>query len=401
MKLWHSSLFVLLALLLGAFASCGVHRVQNDYIKVYEVSGTFGDPAYDVHGVSAAFAGRVGDQICFAGGANFPNSPAAKGGQKEYYDAVFLGSPVDGRTIQWHAAGKLPKPLAYGVSMQLGDTLYLAGGESHDGAERGFYMLTRAGGNTLAIKPLAPLPFTISNAAGAVIEHRLFLIGGMQDGKPSSAVWSYDIDNPSKGWHRLPDLPHARGYVQPVAASVDDTLFVSGGFYPGDDKHPATVNQGIHSLDITAKVPYWRTGLFPRGEEKRMDYWAGGTLTPVAGGLIATGGVHKAVFEPALERLRRLNHHKEALSETEIRKLRAEHEDYMTHPEAWYQFTSDVYYFSPITSRWFRILSPIPSLLGRAGASAVAFDVGYIYLLQGELKPGVRSPKVVCIEVQP
>ena len=223
----------------------------------------------------------------------------------------------------------------------------------------------------------------------------------MQDGKPSSAVWSYDIDNPSKGWSRLPDLPHARGYVQPVAASVDDTLFVSGGFYPGDDKHPATVNQGIHSLDITAKVPHWRTGLFPRGEEKRMDYWAGGTLTPVAGGLIATGGVHKAVFEPALEPLRRLNHHGEALSETEVRKLRAEQEGYMTHPEAWYQFTSDVYYFSPITSRWFRILSPIPSLLGRAGASAVAFDEGCIYLLQGELMPGVRSPKVVCIEVQP
>ena len=73
----------------------------------------------------------------------------------------------------------------------------------------------------------------------------------------------------------------------------------------------------------------------------------------------------------------------------------------MTHPEAWYQFTSDVYYFSPVTSRWFRILSPIPSLLGRSGASAVAFDEGCIYLLQGELKPGVRSPKVVCIEVQP
>ena len=79
MKLRYISSFVLFAFLLSSFLSCGVHRVQNDYIKVYEVSGTFGDPAYDVHGVSAAFAGRVGDQICFAGGANFPNTPAAKG----------------------------------------------------------------------------------------------------------------------------------------------------------------------------------------------------------------------------------------------------------------------------------------------------------------------------------
>ena len=159
-----------LALLLLGFigSSCGVHSTgsghmrthkegekheldeleksscsPSDYIDVYEIGGSVGHPAYDRHGVSAAFAGRVGGKLLLAGGANFPEKPAAEGAKKAYYDLAFVGTPRQGgRHIDWASAGHLPKALAYGVSLQAQDTLYIAGGESSDGSERGFYRLT-------------------------------------------------------------------------------------------------------------------------------------------------------------------------------------------------------------------------------------------------------------------
>ena len=126
-------------LLLGIIgSSCGVHSTgsghvrthregetheleesscsPSDYIDVYEIGGSVGHPAYDRHGVSAAFAGRVGGKLLLAGGANFPDKPAAEGGKKAYYDLAFVGTPRQGgRHIDWASAGRLPKALAYSV----------------------------------------------------------------------------------------------------------------------------------------------------------------------------------------------------------------------------------------------------------------------------------------------
>ena len=82
----------------------------SDYIDVYEVGGSVGHPAYDRHGVSAAFAGRVGGKLLLAGGANFPDKPAAEGGKKAYYDLAYVGTTRQcGRNIDWESAGHLPK----------------------------------------------------------------------------------------------------------------------------------------------------------------------------------------------------------------------------------------------------------------------------------------------------
>ena len=372
----------------------------SDYIEVYEVGGSVGHPAYDRHGVSAAFAGRVGGKLLLAGGANFPDKPAAEGGKKAYYDLAFVGTPRQGgRHIDWTSAGHLPKALAYGVSLQAQDTLYIAGGESSDGSERGFYRLTLDTHGALRTDTLSPLPFTINNAAGAVFGQRLYLIGGMQDGVASGTIWVYDLGHSVGGWKRLAELPEAGGYLQPVTSVVGDSLYVSGGFTLGDAEHPARVHQGIHSLSLTDPRGGWHTYYLTLTAPKRRDYWAGGNFVPVAGGIIATGGVHTEIFEPAIERIRRLKHDKETLSEEEVAQLTQTQSAYMRQPIAWYQFTSDLYYYAPEMGGWRSIGSMRPDLLGRAGASPIAYDQRRVYLLQGELKPGIRSPKIIGIEI--
>ena len=390
-----------LALLLGMIcSSCGVYHGGERGVQIYEVGGRLGHPAYDQLGVSAAFAGRVGGRLLLAGGANFPDKPASEGGKKAYYDLAFVGTPRQGgRHIDWVSAGHLPKALAYGVSLQTQDTLYIAGGESSEGSERGFYRLTLDPHGALRTNTLPPLPFTINNAAGATLGQYLYLIGGVQDGVASGSVWVYDLGHSEDGWRHLAELPEAGGYLQPVATVVGDSLYVSGGFTLGDAERPARVHQGIHSLSLTNPQGGWHTYDNAARAPRHRDYWAGGCFVPIAGGILATGGVHTEIFEPALERIRRLKHGKETLSEGEITRLTQAQSAYMTQPIAWYQFTSDLYHYTPSQGRWRCIATARPDLLGRAGASAVAYTPEQVYLLQGELKPGIRSPKIIRVEI--
>ena len=53
-------------------------------------------PDYPIEaGVSAPFAGFVGDWLVVAGGCNFPDVPAAEGGQKVYYREVYALNTAD------------------------------------------------------------------------------------------------------------------------------------------------------------------------------------------------------------------------------------------------------------------------------------------------------------------
>ena len=85
------------------------------------------------------YAGAAGDALIAAGGANFPDVPAAEGGEKTFYDGVFLL-----RGGVWNRAGRLPAPAAYGVTFPVGDGLVLAGGANASGALRS----RRAGGGS-------------------------------------------------------------------------------------------------------------------------------------------------------------------------------------------------------------------------------------------------------------
>ncbi len=71
------------------------------------------------------FAGVSGGALVAAGGANFPDRKPWEGGKKVWYDTVFVLEKPDG---QWKVAGKLPRPLGYGVSATWRDRVVCVGG---------------------------------------------------------------------------------------------------------------------------------------------------------------------------------------------------------------------------------------------------------------------------------
>lgn len=89
-------------------------------------------------GLAGAFAGVSHDVVLVAGGANFPGAwkqfnagqlYAHQGLKKQWQQPIY--ALVNN---QWQLAGKLPKSLGYGVSIQDKDKVILVGGETSDGA---------------------------------------------------------------------------------------------------------------------------------------------------------------------------------------------------------------------------------------------------------------------------
>jgi Uncharacterized protein conserved in bacteria len=79
-------------------------------------------------GVSGAFAGISNDMLILAGGCNFPDIPVSEGGKKVYYSSIYGMRIGSLKKEKWEKFGDLPFPLAYGVTVESGNSLYLIGG---------------------------------------------------------------------------------------------------------------------------------------------------------------------------------------------------------------------------------------------------------------------------------
>ncbi len=110
-----------------------------------------GDASIRQEGVAGAFAGRIGESVIIAGGANFTGARAAadsgrwfahEGLPKSWASDIFQY-----RNGTWSHAGVLPQGLAYGASLTLPEGILLIGGEDNtQAARREVSLLTLAAG---------------------------------------------------------------------------------------------------------------------------------------------------------------------------------------------------------------------------------------------------------------
>ena len=72
-------------------------------------------------------------------------------------------------------------------------------------------------------------------------------------------------------------------------------------------------------------------------------------------------------------------------------RFRSEAKAYLHHPAVWYKFNDEVWLFNVRSQEW-KSLGKFPQA-ALAGASAVGND-NEIYIVNGEIKPGIRTPKI-------
>ena len=333
-----------------AMSLVGIAACNTETMKVTELK-PIPDAAY-AKGVSAPFCGVVGDVLVVAGGANFPDKSLLEGGAKRVYADIWAYEAGD-----WVHAGVLPDSTAYGATFAVDGALILAGGNVCGVTTDKVYELKLQDGKA-ELRALPPLPVPMEQGGWTREGDKLYLVGGVgTTGVYACAIGAYE-------WAKVADLPEP--LVQPVAFASGGKLYVWGGFNP---ETLEVSDKGIvldgGAWSATAPIP--DNGTFVGA--------TGATLPD--GRLAVVGGVNRAIFARALHNT----------PEDRI--------PYLSKEPAEYQFRQAVYTFDPAAGTWARPGS-VPAC-ALAGPGVAAFGANALYVAGGELKPGVRSPKIFAL----
>lgn len=339
-------------------------------------------------GVSACFAGCIGNTIIMAGGCNFPDKPAAEGGAKRYYKGIYAAEVNNKATankaaankatankatandatasasLHWRRIGSLPTEAAYGVTIQRDNELIFIGGNN---AIRGLTSVLRLSlvgdccNQTVQLDTLPSLPSPMDNMAGAMADSLIVLIGGTN----SCSAFILDLRNLNDGWMEIPWIIQQQA-VQPVGAAMGNKVCIMGGYTPKGDGNNAAAS-------ISRVVVGMTDGMLDNFIDEQADdeprFVAGAAAVGLSdGSMLVLGGVDEKIFLGALNNPQ---------------------QDYLQHPKEWYHFNQNAYIWNGTT--WKTIgHSPVTA---RAGAALVN-AAGYIYIIGGETKPGVRTHEI-------
>jgi N-acetylneuraminate epimerase len=189
----------------------------------------------DSEGFAGPFAGTHGSALIVGGGANFPDKMPWEGGKKVWYDRVFVLESPDGN---WHEAGKLPRPLGYGVSISNSDGLICIGGsDSVKHYADCFRLQWRDGRLVKTVLPSLPKP--CANFCGAMLGNKIYVAGGLESpdaATPMRTFWSLDLADPHSPWEELEPWPGPARMLA-TAAVQDMSFFLCSGtdLKPGAD----------------------------------------------------------------------------------------------------------------------------------------------------------------------
>jgi N-acetylneuraminic acid mutarotase len=184
------------------------------------------------------FAGVSGDALVVAGGANFPDKRPWEGGTKVWYDDVWVLEKPEGA---WRKAGKLPKPLGYGVGVTWKDELICVGGSNADGHHAEVFSL-RLDGGAQKVREYPPLPKPCANTSGALVGDVLYVAGGIEKADATKAMhtfWSLHLSEAKPAWRELPPWPGKERMLAVAAGCGGAFYLVSGAaLHPGADGKP-------------------------------------------------------------------------------------------------------------------------------------------------------------------
>ena len=324
-------------------------------------------------GVSACYCGVINGYLYIAGGCNFPDKPVAEGGKKRFYKAIYAAKlNAEGNRLEWKTVGQMPQPAAYGVSVTYENSLIFVGGNNETGGLTTAIRL-RPTATGMQQESLPSLPHALDNMAGAVVGHILYLVGGNCEGVATQKVWSLDLKNTAKqGWKEEPSIPGI-ARVQPIAATLEGGLLgVWGGFAPKTDSKAAQL--AMNGASYNAGCGTWTALPVPTDAIGEEVFTGGATaITTPQKSVVVVGGVKKDVFLAAINKLP---------------------EGYLLHEPEWYRFNQRVLCYRD--GNWTQLLQH-PSV-ARAGCALAYWD-GWVYVVGGELKPGIRTPEIVRFRV--
>lgn len=349
-------------------------------------------------GVAGAFAGTLdgGKKIVVAGGCNFPERPAALGGKKYFYQEIFEYQYSDGNhSGSWKKKGRMPHALAYGANVTTPEGIVCMGGTDGRQATAKVFILYSGPQGKIIQEELPPLPATMDNMAATYGAGYIYAAGGNVNGRPLNAAFRLAWPD-GKRWERLPDFP-GDPRLQPAAAMQNGPsglcLYLMGGYNCDTVKGSVKVHTDGIAYDPVSNV--WKpvAQVVPYGCNEPMAIVGAQAISSGCAHIVFLGGVNRNIFEKALKRQLLCEKTNSPLLKGKYEK---ETHYYMTRQPSWYAFNDELLIYHTVTDTW--VTESKNSLLARAGASVVKCGDEWV-VIDGELKPGVRSADVTAVKM--
>ena len=168
-------------------------------------------------GVAGPFAGVHNDAMIVAGGANFPEKMPWDGGEKVWYDNIYVLKRTGTDQYKWFSSFKLDRPLAYGASLTTEQGIICIGGCDADKCYNDVFILKWDSQKQIIKKESLPsLPRPCAFMAAVKIGDVIYVAGGqttMKEARAMNNFWALDLSkkdgaNSSKiKWEQLPPWP--------------------------------------------------------------------------------------------------------------------------------------------------------------------------------------------------
>ncbi len=348
------------------------------------------------YGLAGAFSGVSNDVLIIAGGANFPGLKPWEGGEKVWWNDIYVLRENGSGEYEWIVKPdfKLPQKLAYGVSVQTEEGVICIGGD--DGVSKSSKVFELKWDNInekVVIENLPSLPHPLAYMSGARLGDKIYITGGIESSESTKSFYSLDMskkDSESLTWKKLSSWPGApRAFSMTISQSDghENALFLFGGRNIQSGQRPellADAFKYIPSKDQWTTLTDIGTG------HKKTLLMAGTAIAKGSHHIIFLGGSNGSVFTKlvALEEVL-----KDTLkAEEEINSLKAQQLDILdNHPG----FKRDVLSYNTITGVW----AKIGELSKGSPVTTHAFDFeGKTIIPSGEISPGIRTTDILQIE---
>ena len=329
-------------------------------------------------GLAGAVAGIVNGKLTVWGGANFPDVPAAEGGKKRIWGYEYALADSG-----WTRNESVDQPIAYAATAAVPTGVVVMGGNDGTGQTDKAWLWLSDGTRTA----FAPLPQPTENAAGTYGDGYVYIIGGQTPDGASARAYRIPADGKGE-WEELPPLPRAPR-VQCSAAWLGGRLYVAGGYDPAE----GTVNSTLFSW-APGETSWTFVDSLRKPGEMMTTTLVGGTMLADSAmeRLLFIGGVDATIFQDAISRPMRLEAARAEGNTAAVERLETEAKEYMHHEPSWYCFTNAMTSIDLRDGEHRYEVSH--NALARAGAAVVQAD-SVVWVVNGELKPGIRANTVV------
>lgn len=326
-------------------------------------------------GLSGIITGIIGDQLIIGGGNNFPAGLPWEGGIKKYYNDVFVYG-IKNDTIIHTGSFKLPSSVAYAAIAQTPDKIMYAGGENETGAIANVYCIRKnKASNGFDVITWPSLPEALTNAVAVATNSAMYVFGGANSKGVADKVWALYYDKITAGWKHVSDMPQPTSYA--AASLLHGQVYIMGGRCKGADGISKIYNQ-VFAWDIENNTWYEKAAL-------PETVSAATAVTSSDSSILFIGGDKSVIFHEVELLAAKIA----ATSDTTIKKELTAIKNNLqkTHPG----FSKDVLKYNPVSNTW----GSYAQLSFTAPVTTNAFiSNSKIYVPVGEIKPGIRTPKI-------